>query len=123
MTPNEYQKLAQRTVMADSKQCEKLWDSSMLHTGYSHIIIAALKLNSESGELADSLVKHLCYGQQLDTENIKEECGDLLWYIALILEKLGSNMEVCMEENIKKLAVRYPEKFTEFHAKERLDKK
>ena len=122
MTPNEYQKLCQRTVMPDSDQCQKLWDSPMLHTGLSHVIIAALKLNSESGELSDSIVKHLCYGQQLDTENIKEECGDLLWYISLILEKLNTTMEECMVDNIEKLKIRYPEKFTEKDAKDRKDK-
>jgi NTP pyrophosphatase (non-canonical NTP hydrolase) len=88
----------------------------------SHIIVGALKLNSESGELADAIVKHICYDQPLDTDNIVEECGDLLWYIALILEYCNTDMSVCMEENIKKLKIRYPEKFTEEDAKERKDK-
>ena len=113
MSPNEYQKEVQRTVMHDSEQCKKLWASPMYHTGLSHVLIAALKLNSESGELSDSVVKHLCYGQILDTENIAEECGDLLWYIALILEKIDYSMEDVMVMNIEKLRIRYPEKFTE----------
>jgi len=122
MTPNEYQQLAQRTVMDDYNQAGKIKQALYYNPELSHVVIAALKLNSESGELADSLVKHLCYGQLLDRENILEECGDLLWYIALILEKLDYNMENCMKDNIEKLKIRYPEKFTEEHAKLRLDK-
>jgi NTP pyrophosphatase (non-canonical NTP hydrolase) len=81
-----------------------------------------LKLSSESGELNDALVKHVCYNQPLDIANIQEECGDLLWYIALILTYTGSTMEFCMQDNIDKLKLRYPEKFTEELAKERKDK-
>lgn len=122
MTPNEYQQLAQRTVMSNVDQTNKIITALEELPRLSHVVIAALKLNSESGELSDSIVKHLCYGQKLDIENIEEECGDLLWYIALILEKVNSNMELCMEKNITKLQLRYPEKFTEEHAKIRLDK-
>jgi len=123
MTPNEYQRLAQRTVMPNKVQEERLVDTVQNGIpGMSHIIVAALKLNSESGELADNLVKHLSYGQPLDETNIVEECGDLLWYIALILEKVDSSMEACMTCNINKLKIRYPEKFTEEHAAKRLDK-
>lgn len=123
MTPNEYQKLVQRTVMTDVEQEQKIVDAMGNGIpGLSHIVIAALKLNSESGELADALVKHLSYGQSLDRVNIIEECGDLLWYIALILEKLDASMETCMYDNIIKLSKRYPERFTEEHAVKRLDK-
>lgn len=122
MTPNEYQKLAQRTVMDDTLQGEKIASALYNNRGLGHVFVAALKLNSESGELSDSLVKHVCYGQKLDIENIVEECGDLLWYIALILEKCDSNMETCMIHNILKLRKRYPDKFTEEHAAKRLDK-
>jgi NTP pyrophosphatase (non-canonical NTP hydrolase) len=122
MTPNEYQKLAQRTVMPDNVQNGKIHQAIEYNNGLSQIVIAALKLNSESGELSDALVKHLSYGQKLDELNIFEECGDLLWYIAIILEKLNFNMEDCMKSNIKKLKIRYPERFTEERAAKRLDK-
>jgi NTP pyrophosphatase (non-canonical NTP hydrolase) len=122
MTPNEYQKLAQRTVMPDVAQYIKIDERLNERPALSHVLVAALKLNSESGELSDALVKHICYGQPLDRNNIIEECGDLLWYIALILEKLDASMETCMYDNIVKLQKRYLEKFTEEHAAKRLDK-
>lgn len=122
MNANEYQEAAQRTVMEDREQTLRIVEKIKFEGHKSHLLIAALKLNSESGELADALVKHFCYNQSLDTENIIEECGDLLWYIALILEKLNYKMEDCMADNIAKLSTRYPDKFSDFHAAARLDK-
>lgn len=123
MTPNEYQLECERTVMSAEQQMMRMDRLIAKNPKLSHVIVGALKLNSESGELADSIVKHVCYGQPLDELNILEECGDLLWYISLILSNLNFNMEDCMKLNIEKLKKRYPEKFSEFHAKERLDKK
>jgi NTP pyrophosphatase (non-canonical NTP hydrolase) len=123
MKPNEYQELCQRTAIPSSEQAWKIIDELEKMPKKANVMIAALKLNSESGELADAIVKHMCYGQPFDSLNIKEECGDLLWYIALILTNLNYTMEECMKDNINKLQIRYPEKFTEEHAKERLDKK
>lgn len=122
MSPNEYQDSCKRTLMPDKEQTEKIIFSLRKNERYSQVIIAGLKLCSEAGELNDSIVKHLSYGQPMDEENIIEECSDLLWYIATILTSLEVNMEQCMEDNINKLKIRYPEKFTEEHAAKRLDK-
>lgn len=117
MTPNEYQKLAYRT--APSNYSEVLMPSDKTAC---EVIHAKLGIDSESGELADAIKKCLIYKQPMDLENIKEECGDLLWYIALLLTATGFDMEECMQVNIDKLKIRYPEKFTEKLAKERRDK-
>lgn len=122
MTPNEYQKASMRSVMSNAEQAHKIIIELENRPAYSQIIIAALKLNSESGELADTIVKNLSYGKSLDGFNIIEECGDLLWYISLILSSMEVSMEQCMIENINKLKLRYPEKFTEKDALERKDK-
>ena len=116
-TINEYQELAQRTnansyTNLDVDLCPS--EQWILH--------AQIGIASEAGEIADALKKHFIYGQDLDCDNIHEECGDLLWYIALMLEATGSDMETVMLDNIEKLKIRYPEKFTEEHAAKRLDK-
>jgi NTP pyrophosphatase (non-canonical NTP hydrolase) len=117
MTPNEYQELAVRTAPVEYKNLPK----TMCYSE-SNILHAQLGIASESGELADAIKKHFIYGQELDYANIIEECGDLLWYIALLLEYTGSDMKDAMLTNIDKLKIRYPENFTEELAKERLDK-
>lgn len=122
MTPNEYQEEAQRTVMSAEEQAYRI--TKVLHTNpeRAHVIVGALKLCSESGELSDTIVKHICYGQEMDIQNIWEECGDLLWYIALILEHTGYNIDQAMHDNINKLRKRYPAKYSDACAAERLDK-
>lgn len=122
MTPNEYQIAAARTLMTNVEQAKKLIDAVENSPRVAQLIVAGQKLSSESGELNDAIVKHTCYGQILDYENIIEECGDLLWYIAMILTCFDSTLEEAMQSNINKLKIRYPEKFTEKDAMERKDK-
>ena len=83
------------------------------------LLHASMGLVTEAGEFQDMLKKHLYYGKELDTVNLKEEIGDVLWYCAIALKALGTNFESVMKTNIEKLQARYPEKFTEYHAKNR----
>jgi len=63
------------------------------------------------------------YNKPVDIANVKEELGDLLWYIAVACDALGVSMEKLMAMNIEKLSVRYPEKFSSFNALNRNLKK
>jgi len=47
---------------------------------------------TEVGELIDAFKKHHAYGKKLDVVNVKEEVGDLLWYIANVHNLLGTKM-------------------------------
>ena len=105
-----------------------LYQSQAMRTAKKHgatefnIMHAALGLSGEAGEFSDCAKKYLVYGQELDCENAVEELGDLLWYVALGCESLGVSMADVAQQNIDKLKKRYPEKYTDFHAEERLDK-
>lgn len=68
-------------------------------------------LTTEVGELVDAYKRHIFYGQPLDLKNIEEEVGDILWYLAIMLDVCGCSFDDCMRRNIAKLRVRYPEKF------------
>lgn len=74
------------------------------------LLHACAGINTESGELTDILKKHLFYGREIDVTNLKEECGDLIWYINLILDSFGWTWEEVMETNISKLEFRYKDK-------------
>jgi len=76
----------------------------------------------ETGELLDAMKKAVFYGHKLDQENLKEECGNLLWYLAAIIRSKGWSFEKVMSENIVKLQQRYPEQFSSDLAATRLDK-
>ena len=87
------------------------------------LIHASMGLSTEAAEFTDAIKKHIFYGKELDTVNLKEEIGDILWYAAIALEALGSDFESVMQTNIDKLSARYPDKFTEELAENRdLDK-
>lgn len=85
----------------------------------SRLLHASIGLNTEQAEFADMLKKHLFYGKPLDETNLKEELGDLLWYMAIALDALGSDFETEMNRVIAKLKVRYPDSFTDHHAENR----
>lgn len=102
MNATEYLVLSGRT------DNPKDFNTQMLH--------GILGVTSEAGELSDHLKRHTFYGTPFDAGNVKEECGDLLWYIALICRTCGFTLEEVMEANIAKLKRRFPEGFTEHHA-------
>lgn len=85
----------------------------------SRAIHATMGLTTEVGELTDMFKKCIFYNKPLDYINIEEEVGDILWYIAILFDQYGYNFETCMAKNIAKLRARFPNKFTEYDAKNR----
>lgn len=112
MTPTEYIKESART---ESKKDFPTFSPDL----YMQILHGTMGIVTESGELLDSIKKHLFYGKQLDIVNISEEIGDILWYIALLCRVFNLTFEELMETNIEKLKIRFPEKFTEERANNR----
>lgn len=110
MTADEYQQLAERT----SSSAGRPETVRLLH--------CALGLCTEAGEFQDVLKRLYFYGGDFeDTQrgNLEEELGDLLWYIAEGANALGVSISQLMEQNIRKLQVRYPDKFSEERATKR----
>jgi NTP pyrophosphatase (non-canonical NTP hydrolase) len=83
------------------------------------ILHGIMGIDTESGELTDALKKFLFYGKNIDTVNVVEELGDLLWYVALICDELKISFSDIMRINIDKLRSRYGEKFDEKKAIDR----
>lgn len=82
----------------------------------------AMGLCGEAGELVDCIKKHTVYGKEMDLDNLAEEVGDALWYLANICNIMDWSLEDMARENIAKLQKRYPEKYTDELASARLDK-
>ena len=106
LTFEEYQKLSIRT-------CNDLGDSTSNDT---HMIFGMV---TEVAELADAYKKHWAYGKDLDMVNVKEELGDLLFYISNFAKFNNINLGEIMYTNVEKLKARYPEKFTNENATNR----
>lgn len=77
----------------------------------SRLLHGAIGCCTEAGELQDMLKKHFFYGKPLDLVNIMEEAGDMLWYIAILLDAAGYTMSQAMDTNIAKLRKRFPDKY------------
>ena len=111
MTGNEYQKLAMRT---NDKKCTMRLDNVIDKNeeyDIGGILYACLGLSGESGEFTDMIKKWIFHEKELDTYHLKRECGDVLWYIAMLCESFGWSIEEIMQMNIDKLKVRYPDGF------------
>ena len=100
MTLNEYQTEAMRTA---SGMCEKCNDNLILN--------GAMGLNGEAGEVIDILKKHLFQGHDLDVDHIAKECGDCLWYLAILAKGAGYTLDEIAQMNVDKLRKRYPDGF------------
>jgi NTP pyrophosphatase (non-canonical NTP hydrolase) len=109
MTPAEYIKLTASTdhgSQGTKDMAGRMYDcASLIHY--------VLGVGTEAAELQDAVKKTTAYGKELDITNIKEETGDLLWYLARICSLFGWTFEEVMELNINKLKARYGDKFTQ----------
>lgn len=68
---------------------------------------AALGLAGESGEVCDHIKKAIGHGHKLDTEQLRAELGDCLWYIAELCTTLELSLQDVAQYNLDKLARRY----------------
>jgi NTP pyrophosphatase (non-canonical NTP hydrolase) len=75
------------------------------------LLHSSIGLSTEAGELLDALKKHIYYGKPLDKVNLKEEMGDLFWYLAIMADVLEVSFEELQAKNIDKLKARYGQQF------------
>lgn len=103
----------------------KMVDLNKIRLGSHEIdsLHMVLGMVTESAELADNFKKKLAYDRQLDFVNMKEELGDILWYIVGFCIINDFTLADVLEANIRKLSVRYNNGFTKQEAEIRdLDK-
>ena len=83
-------------------------------TPETEIATWGLGIAGEAGDVASCIKK--IFAQQNKAisikEGMKENLGDTLWYVAMICNFYGWDLEEVLKENIKKLEERYPMGFT-----------
>jgi len=102
----EYQKLVKTTAKDDFAKRE----DELANWG--------LGVSGEAGDLAGCIKKTIYHGNN-QTEGIRENIGDTMWYLAMICNYYGWDFEEILLENIKKLKKRYEKGFTEKEASRR----
>lgn len=99
MNLGQYQNLAIRTANSDLTYREKVSNFAM-------------GLAGEAGETVDYLKKCLYHGHYMDVDVVEKELGDVLWYVAVLADTIGLDLEDIAEKNIAKLKARYPDGFS-----------
>jgi len=96
LTFRDYQKQA---ILTNRAQGEHL----------SSIIVPLLGLAGEAGSLLSEYKKWMREGARYRpfTDQVAEEIGDILWYLANIAEKEGLDLQEIAEENLAKIADRF----------------
>lgn len=124
MIGSKYQELAM--VTKNHEASEKL--SERLHSmnydigkDYGGIINGCFGLSGETGEFIDMIKKWIFHDKELNIEHAKKELGDVCWYIAMICDGFGWNLDEIMEMNITKLKERYPQGFDIYMSNNRLE--
>lgn len=86
---------------------------------YIKLMHAAMGIGTEGGEFQDAIKKCIFYGKPIDTVNLVEELGDIMWYIAIACDTLGVDLEEVMQKNSDKIHSRYAGGFSEEKAQKR----
>lgn len=89
-----------------------------------NIVHGVIGIFTEAGELLEALRDGYNSQAGIDPINMREEIGDMFWYVAILLYEAsrdgdGMTFEDAMRVNIAKLRARYPDKFNERDANER----
>lgn len=105
MQLNEYQRLAERTA----NNIE--WENRLVNF--------SLGVSGEAGEFANLVKKIKYHGHKYDREKLKEELGDILWYVAALATTICCDLDDVAKFNITKLRCRYPEGFSEERSRNR----
>ena len=110
MNFNDYQRAALRTANTGPERARR-----------DRLANWALGLIGEAGEIAEDMKKHLYHEHELDHAALVKELGDVLWYLAVLAQEVGVELEEVATTNIAKLLLRYPDGFSPAHSMRRVD--
>ena len=104
MNADEFQKAADRTFTDVPSVNLTLKEECLVRH--------ACGLSGEAGEVLDYIKKGIFHRHGVDPEKVKDELGDVLWYIAEIATVLDLRLSDIMKGNVNKLMKRYPNGFS-----------
>lgn len=95
----------------DGYQMQAMRTSNKELSPDAHLMNGLLGLAGETGECCD-LAKKCFYQDGRDIrDNLKDELGDVLWYVAEAATAMGWTLEEIARHNVEKLKRRYPQGF------------
>ena len=99
--PRDYRTFVRALCKAGSVIAEELTPDD------AHRLHMAVGASGEAGELLDAIKKACIYRKPLDIANVREECGDILFYVTGLLDSIGFGLDEVISENMAKLSTRY----------------
>ncbi len=81
-------------------------------TGFEErFLLGVMGLAGEAGEVVDLAKKARFQGHSIDIDTVKDELGDVMWYLGLLCHTLGLTLEEVRAGNVAKMHRRYPNGF------------
>lgn len=96
MNFNAYQKFAKTTA---------IYPKSVIGDEETGLPYVTLGLVGEAGEVAEKVKKWIRDGS-LDKVALAKELGDVLWYVAMVADELGFDLDTIASESVAKLTGR-----------------
>ena len=81
--------------------------------GNDALLCCSLGIAGEAGEVVDLVKKWVYHGHAQDVTKMREELGDVLWYVAVLAASQGLSLDEIARYNLSKLSMRYPGGFSE----------
>ena len=89
---------------------ERLFELQDQNIKAAQLLGAALGISGETGEVSDLIKKVIMQGKPFSDElkeKLIEEAGDILFYLTMLFDALGTTLEKVKEKNQIKLSKRY----------------
>lgn len=95
---NDYQDAAEQTAIHPGSDVEGFSEEAVTYL--------ALGLTGEAGEVAEKVKKWQREGDQQYLDDLKDELGDVLWYLARLADETELDLDYVAQRNLEKLGDR-----------------
>jgi NTP pyrophosphatase (non-canonical NTP hydrolase) len=114
LSNDDYSALALRTAPGEDFRTPREDDDELvtITRRQYRLLLGAIGLCGESGEVAELVKKHVFHEHPLDSNKLERELGDVSWYHNyLTVRGAKSTLGRVFYRNIEKLSARYPDGF------------
>ena len=85
------------------------------------VLHMAIGMVGEAGEVTELVKKDVFNKRQIPSIEMLKECGDVLFYMAGLLDSYGWSIEDALDQNVSKLRTRYPDGYSDAAAAAKAD--
>ena len=83
--------------------CVEKWFGQKNKSDLQYFVVPTLGLVGEAGEVAEKMKKHFRGDGELDPYAVATEISDVLFYVAVLADRLGFRLDEIMEIQVRKI--------------------